>query len=119
MKVGGWLIRFSFLRNVIMRFCTWHMRLLWQATLELIYKTYQKILQNFYWPGLKRDLNPFCLSCHACQLVGKPNQSNLKTILALLEPFSQIIIDCVGPLPKTKARHQYLFNDYVCVHNIP
>ena len=77
-----------------------------------INKTYQKILQNFYWPGLKTDVKSFCQSCHACQLVGKPNQNNLKAPLcpipASSEPFSQVIIDCVGPLPKTKAVHQYL-----------
>ncbi len=77
-----------------------------------INKTYQKILQNFYWPGLKRDVKSFCQSCHACQLVGKLNQNSplapLKPIPAFSEPFSQVIIDCVGPLPKTKAGHQYL-----------
>ena len=26
------------------------------------------------------------------------------------EPFSQIIVDCVGPLPKTRAGNQYLLN---------
>ena len=75
-----------------------------------INKTYQKILQNFYWPGLKTDMKSFYQSCHACQLVGKPNQNNLKAPLrpipASSEPFSQVIIDCVGPLPKTKAGHQ-------------
>ena len=75
-------------------------------------KTYRKVLQNFYWPGLKRDVKSFCRSCHACQLVGKPNQNGhtapLRPIPAFSEPFSQVIIDCVGPLPKTKAGHQYL-----------
>ena len=77
-----------------------------------INKTYQKILQNLYWPGLKRDVKSFCQSCHACQLVGKPNQNNLKAPLhpipASSEPFNQVIINCVGPLPKTKVGHQYL-----------
>ena len=75
-------------------------------------KTYRKALQNFYWPGLKRDVKLFCRSCHACQLVGKPNQNRhtapLRPIPAFAEPFSQVIVDCVGPLPKTKAGHQYL-----------
>lgn len=25
------------------------------------------------------------------------------------EPFSRVLIDCVGPLPKTKKGHEYLF----------
>ena len=45
-------------------------------------------------------------------MVGKPNQkipkANLKPIPAFEEPFSRIIVDCVGPLPKTKSGNQYL-----------
>ena len=37
-------------------------------------KTYHKILNHFYWPGLKSDVSQFCKCCHTCQTVGKPNQ---------------------------------------------
>ena len=77
-----------------------------------INKTYHKILNQFYWPGLKSDVSQFCKSCHTCQMVGKPNQTipkaHLQPIPAFDEPFSRIIIDCVGPLPKTKSGHEYL-----------
>ena len=75
-------------------------------------KTYHKILNHFYWPGLKSDVSQFCKSCHTCQMVGKPNQTipkaHLQPIPAFDEPFNRIIIDCVGPLPKTKSGHEYL-----------
>ena len=75
-------------------------------------KTYHKILNHFYWPGLKSDVSEFCKSCHTCQMVGKPNQTipkaHLQPIPAFDEPFSRIIINCVGPLPKTKSGHEYL-----------
>ena len=38
-------------------------------------KTYQKILNHFYWPGLKSDVSQFCKSWHTCQMVEKPNQT--------------------------------------------
>ena len=38
-------------------------------------KTYHKILNHFYWPGLKSDVSQHCKSCHTCQMVGKPNQT--------------------------------------------
>ena len=38
-----------------------------------INKTYHKILNHFYWPGLKSDVSQFCKSCHTCHMVGKPN----------------------------------------------
>ena len=75
-------------------------------------KTYHKILNHFFWPGLKSDVSQHCKSCHTCQNVGKPNQTipkaSLQPIPAFDEPFSRIIIDCVGPLPKTKSGCQYL-----------
>ena len=46
-------------------------------------------------------------------MVGKPNQvipkAGLQPITAFDEPFSRVIIDCVGPLPKTKSGNEYLF----------
>ena len=61
---------------------------------------------------MRRDVSQYCKTCHTCQLVGKPNQTipvaPLHPIPAFEEPFSRIIIDCVGPLPKTKSGNEYL-----------
>ena len=38
-------------------------------------KTYHKILNHFFWPGLKSDVSQHCKSCHTCQMVGKHNQT--------------------------------------------
>ena len=77
-----------------------------------INKTYQRILEPFYWPNMRKDVIEICRSCHTCQMVGKPNQTlpktHLQPIPAFEEPFSRVIIDCVGPLPKTKSGNQYL-----------
>ena len=58
-------------------------------------KTYHKILNHFYWPGLKTDVSNYCRSCHTCQVVGKPNQvipkAELQPVPAFVEPFSRII----------------------------
>lgn len=75
-------------------------------------KTHRKILNNFYWPNLRKDVAEYCRSCHACQMVGKPNQTiqkaPLQPLLAVQEPFSLVIIDCVGPLPRTRSGNQNL-----------
>ena len=75
-------------------------------------KTHDRIVTHFWWPTLRKDVAEFCTSCPVCQIVGKPNQkipnAPLHPILAFQEPFSRIIIDCVGPLPKTKSGNQYL-----------
>ena len=77
-----------------------------------LYKTYYKILNNFFWPNLKDDIREFLKTCHTCQVAGKPNQvipkAPLQPITVSHEPFEKIIIDCVGPLPKTKKGNEYL-----------
>ena len=66
-------------------------------------KTYHKILNH---------VSNHCRSCHTCQVVGKSNQvipkAGLQQIPAFDEPFSRIIIDCVGPLPNTKSGNENL-----------
>ena len=85
-------------------------------------KTYNKILNHFFWPLIKTDVSNFCRSCHTCQMVGKPNQkisrAPLHPIPAFEEPFSRVIIDCLGPLPKTKSGNEFLVTiivQLVCV----
>ena len=75
-------------------------------------KTYRKVLNHFYWPGVHKDVKSFIRVCHTCQMAGKPNQkpsvAPLKPIPVLGEPFSHVLIDCVGPLPKSKRGNQYI-----------
>ncbi len=77
-----------------------------------IKKTYDRVLRHFFWPGLKTDVTKHCRSCHTCQVVGNPNQpvrpAPLRPIPVLGEPFERVLLDCVGPLPKTKSGQQYL-----------
>ena len=77
-----------------------------------INKTYNRVLSHFFWPKMRHDVAEFCETCHTCQMVGKPNKpipaAPLKPIPVCGEPFSEVIIDCVGSLPKTRAGNQYL-----------
>lgn len=77
-----------------------------------ITETYDRVLEHFFWPGLKSDVVQHCRTCHVCQVTGKPNQvippAPLCPIPVMGEPFEKVIIDCVGPLPKSKARNQFL-----------
>ena len=74
--------------------------------------TYEKVLRHFFWPGMRNDVNQFVRSCLECQKVGKPNQkippAKLYPIPAVGDPFSEIQVDFVGPLPKTTSGKQYL-----------
>lgn len=74
-----------------------------------VQKTYDNLLKHFFWPSMKPDVFKFCKSC---QLSSKPNQvippAPLKPIPVLGESFERNLIDCVGPLPKTKSGNSYL-----------
>ena len=84
-------------------------------------KTFQKILDHFYWPNLRKDVAEYCKSCLA-QMVGKPNQTIRKAPLqsppVIQEPFSRIIVDCVGPLTKTRSGNQYVVTIHARIHQI-
>ena len=75
-------------------------------------KTLFRIRRHYYWPNQHRDVARFCRTCHVCQISGKPQhnpaKAPLQPIPAIEEPFEKILIDCVGPLPKSKSGHQYL-----------
>uniref|UniRef100_A0A3B1K8B9 Gypsy retrotransposon integrase-like protein 1 n=1 Tax=Astyanax mexicanus TaxID=7994 RepID=A0A3B1K8B9_ASTMX len=77
-----------------------------------IAKTYARVLRHFFWPALKQDVTVFCRSCDVCQRTGKPNQviplAPLHPIPAVGEPFERVLVDCVGPLPRTKSGNQFL-----------
>lgn len=52
-------------------------------------------------------LTEFCKTCHTCQITGKPCHvilpASLHAVPAAEEPFSKVILDCVGPLLRTKT----------------
>ena len=77
-----------------------------------IAKTRDRLLEHFYRPGIEKSVKEFCKSCETCQKVGKPNQTippaPLKPIPTTGEPFDRILMDCVGPLHKTRMGSKYI-----------
>ena len=39
----------------------------------VVNKTYNRLLNHFFWPRLRHNVSDYCRSCHTCQVVGKPN----------------------------------------------
>ncbi len=73
--------------------------------------------------GVRSDVAQYCRSCHVCQIIGKPNQSipvaPLHPIPAIAEPFEQVLIDCVGPLLRTKSGNQYILTIICAATRLP
>ena len=68
-------------------------------------KTKNRLLRHFYWPRISRDTKDYCRSCDTCQRLGKGPScapAPLHSIPLVTEPFCQIAIDIVGPLPTCK-----------------
>jgi len=68
-------------------------------------KTKNRLLRHFYWPSISRDTKDFCRSCDVCQRLGKGTSvppAPLHSLPLVSEPFCQVAMDIVGPLPVCK-----------------
>lgn len=75
-----------------------------------INKTFDRILQYFFWPGLKGDVRHHCKTCHVCQVAKTQAISPypLYPIPVIGGPFERVQIDCLGPFHRTKSGNKYL-----------
>lgn len=74
-------------------------------------KTRERILQNFFWPGIFIDVARFCRTCSVCQKnvkKGRVYKAPLISIPPMDEPFTRIAMDIVGPLVRTQQGNKYI-----------
>ena len=65
-------------------------------------KTHSRLLGHFFWPNISRDTKSFCRSCGVCHRLGKgkkPVPVPVQSMPLVSEPFAQVAIDIIGPLP--------------------
>jgi hypothetical protein len=70
--------------------------------------TYERIKERYYWKGIKNDVETYVKTCNQCQKRGKPKGKNELHSIKVKEPFYQIGIDFVGPLPQTQKGNKYI-----------
>ena len=84
-----------------------------------IKRTIQKVLAEFFWPGMNSDIKRFCQSCDICQRTiakGRNTRAPLGSMPVIDTPFQRVAIDLVGPLePRTDNKNKYILTlvDYV------
>ena len=73
-------------------------------------KTEAKLLRDFFWPGLGRDVSTMCAQCPECQKgnKNKKQRAPLVPLPVIDEPFRRIAMDIVGPLKRTTSGHKYI-----------
>ena len=62
--------------------------------------TKQNIRTKVWWPGMYKDEERHCKSCHGCQLVAKPDHPEPLRPTSLPDgPWQDLAVDLMGPLP--------------------
>ena len=60
----------------------------------------QRLRSKVWWPGIDRQAERFCKTCHGCQLVSRPaNSEPIKPTLLPRGPWQDLAVDLLGPLP--------------------
>ncbi|GFO20511.1 gypsy retrotransposon integrase-like protein 1 [Plakobranchus ocellatus] len=77
-----------------------------------IRRTKDKVLSNFYWPGVDGDVTRYCQSCDVCQRTvrkGTVPRVLLEKVPLIDTPFKRVAIDLVGPInPPSEAGHSFI-----------
>ena len=81
-----------------------------------IKRTVYQLQRRFYWPGLQSDVRTWCRWCVICAK-RKPTHGRHRGLLkqsVATAPMERIVIDILGPLPKTVSGNEYIIiiSDY-------
>ena len=74
-------------------------------------KTYARISECYYWPGLYSEVIRYVKNCETCQRTKTNNQTKIGLMGKRLieEPWTMVAADIMGPLPLSKkGKNQYI-----------
>lgn len=69
---------------------------------------FEKIRNLYYWPQMYNHIKSYIKTCDACQRRGKQRNTQPLQPIPVRDPFYQIGIDIVGPLPITPRNKRYI-----------
>ena len=76
-----------------------------------IVRTKQALRSKVFWPGMDVEAENLCKTCHGCQITSrKSNPEPIRTTKLPLEPWSELAVDFLGPLPS--GEHIMVVIDY-------
>ena len=62
--------------------------------------TKQALRCKVWWPGIDKDAERYCRTCHGCQLVAQPDPPEpIRSTTLSVEPWQDLAVDLLGPLP--------------------
>jgi hypothetical protein len=73
-------------------------------------KMFYRIRNDFYWPGMAKDVRDYVRTCVSCNSRKMPLEKQIGDLQPLqsTEPFDIIGIDLIGPLKTTKEGYKYI-----------
>ena len=75
-------------------------------------KTLDRVVAEFFWPGICGDVARFCKSCDICQRTiqkGRVSKVPLGKLPLIDTPFKRVTVDIVGPIePRSEKRNRYI-----------
>ena len=75
-------------------------------------KTLDRVVAEFFWPGICGDVARFCKSCDICQRTiqkGRVSKVPLGKLPFIDTPFKRVAVDIVGPIePRSEKRNRYI-----------
>ena len=74
-------------------------------------KTYKRIRERFFWPGIKEQVTEFVRKCNTCQeqkiIRAKTHEPMIITDTPI-DTFDKVSLDSVGPLPMTPGGNRHI-----------
>lgn len=88
------------------------------------YKTIFRLRQDYFWPGMKRDVLEYVRKCERCKIT-KPANSSQRAYMGNdrtpRKKFRMVSLDFIGPMPVSSKGNQYMlvlidnFTKFVCI----
>ena len=83
-----------------------------------IKKTREKMMSNFYWPGIYGDVAKNCRSCDISQETvcnGTVQKVPMENTPVVDVPFKRVAVDLIGPIESAReAQHRYILTLVDC-----
>ncbi|KAF6214569.1 hypothetical protein GE061_009312 [Apolygus lucorum] len=77
-----------------------------------VYKTLNRLAEDYYWPKMRRDVQRFVAQCRICCAFKAPNtrQHGLMGRHIVSEPWQLLAVDISGPYPGSPRRNKFLLS---------
>ncbi|KAI5750678.1 hypothetical protein M8J77_000323 [Diaphorina citri] len=75
-----------------------------------VHRTYSRVSQHYFWPGMWEQVTQYVRSCESCQRVKAPNQlpTGLMRPRSTEGPWKKVYMDFMGPYPRTSKGNMYI-----------